>query len=231
MALANDNQFSRYQSRTGQLYDDYYDYDYGSYSGDKTEKVMPKEHRSEDNPMIHDDVLGYYKKTSTPESSAGYKYYSKTAKPDVRASPSKNVERRADQKSLSDNLERFIPSSIKTIIADGGKKIVKTMLRPTQQTLAYNKKKISNPYRTYISTFAPVFAPTGVTTFLTQQWFSITAVTTAWIFAGSIYTALGGTDTGRSAPEPWESLIPDSKTVVKILREVADATDRYHDEL
>ena len=139
-------------------------------------------------------------------------------------------------------MERLIPSSLKTVIEDSGRRIVKAVMQPinsiprnTQiRETSFSSKMESwlQPYRTYFGYMAPTFAPAHITTFLVTQWVSTIAITFAWITVGYMYqTMIGGRSNEGRAMEPWEDLVPDSDTMSVVLQDLADAAKRWHDEL
>ena len=144
-----------------------------------------------------------------------------------------------------ENVERLIPSSLKTVIEDSGKRIVKAVMKPINaasrprnthiKETSFSSKMESwlQPYRTYFGYMAPTFAPAHITTFLVTQWVSTIAITFAWITVGYMYNTMiaGRSSEGRSSQEPWEYLVPDSDTVSTVLRDLSDAAQRWHDEL
>ena len=157
----------------------------------------------------------------------------------------KSAQGQADLPGL-ENVERLIPSSLKTVIEDSGKRIVKAVMKPINaasrprnthiKETSFSSKMESwlQPYRTYFGYMAPTFAPAHITTFLVTQWVSTIAITFAWITVGYMYnTMIAGrrSNEGRSSQEPWEYLVPDSDTVSTVLRDLSDAAQRWHDEL
>ena len=148
-----------------------------------------------------------------------------------------------------ENVERLIPSSLKTVIEDSGKRIVKAVMQPIQTvkqhqsrprnthiketTFSSKMESWLQPYRTYFGYMAPTFAPAHITTFLVTQWVSTIAITFAWITVGYMYNTMvtGRSNEGRSSQEPWEYLVPDSDTVSTVLRDLSEAAQRWHDEL
>ena len=156
----------------------------------------------------------------------------------------KSAQGQADLPGL-ENVERLIPSSLKTVIEDSGKRIVKAVMKPINaasrprnthiKETSFSSKMDSwlQPYRTYFGYMAPTFAPAHITTFLVTQWVSTIAITFAWITVGYMYNTMiaGRSNEGRSSQEPWEYLVPDSDTVSTVLRDLSDAAQRWHDEL
>ena len=146
-----------------------------------------------------------------------------------------------------ENVERLIPSSLKTVIEDSGKRIVKAVMQPIQTvtssrprnthiketTFSSKMESWLQPYRTYFGYMAPTFAPAHITTFLVTQWVSTIAITFAWITVGYMYNTMvtGRSNEGRSSQEPWEYLVPDSDTVSTVLHDLSEAAQRWHDEL
>ena len=60
------------------------------------------------------------------------------------------------------------------------------------------------------------------------------AITIAWISVGYMFTSMGigrSADEGRSSPQPWEQLIPDSATMATVFYDLSEAAQRWHDEL
>ena len=88
------------------------------------------------------------------------------------------------------------------------------------------------PYRTYFGYMAPTFAPDHITSYLVAQWVSTVAITVAWVSVGYMYqTMTGRSSEGRSNPEIWEYLVPDSGTVATVLHDLSETAQRWHDEL
>jgi len=141
-----------------------------------------------------------------------------------------------------ENVERLIPSSLKTVIEDSGKRIVKAVMQPINsiprnthiKETSFSSKMESwlQPYRSYFGYMAPTFAPDHITSFLVTQWVSTISITIAWITVGYLWQSMttGRSSEGRSI-EPWESLVPDSGTMAVVLKDLSDAAQRWHDEL
>jgi len=141
-----------------------------------------------------------------------------------------------------ENVERLIPSSLKTVIEDSGKRIVKAVMQPINsiprnthiKETSFSSKMESwlQPYRSYFGYMAPTFAPDHITSFLVTQWVSTISITIAWIVVGYMWQTMttGRSSDGRSM-EPWESLVPDAGTVAVVLQDLSDAAARWHDEL
>lgn len=159
---------------------------------------------------------------------------------------------------ISSKIQRLVPSKIKTVIEGGGKKIVKTVLQPVQKIANKIKNRVDkgheterveswfSPYRTYLDGIAPLFQSEYVTHQLVATWINAIASSVVWVFLGHFYTAasgrsfgsfgFGSTDEGRSTssqvfPEAIEEFVPDSDTVAMVLREMAKAAEKWHDEL
>lgn len=145
-----------------------------------------------------------------------------------------------------DNVERLIPGSLKTVIEDSGKRIVKAVMQPIndfnqprdtvirETTFASSMGNMFGKYRTYFGYMAPTFAPDHITSYLVAQWTSTFAITIAWISVGYMFTSMGvgrSADEGRSSPQPWEQLIPDSATMATVFYDLSEAAQRWHDEL
>jgi len=141
-----------------------------------------------------------------------------------------------------ENVERLIPSSLKTVIEDSGKRIVKAVMQPInsiprntnikETTFSSKMGEWLQPYRSYFGYMAPTFAPDHITSFLVTQWVSTISITIAWITVGYLWQTMttGRSSEGRSL-EPWESLVPDSGTMAIVLQDLSDAAARWRDEL
>ena len=217
---------------------------------------------------VADDVLGRVKK---PKHSAHKKRYNyknlirdniaaemspikrmsrppRIQKKKSRPAPQKLAQRKAAEAAGAslpglENVERLIPSSLKTVIEDSGRRIVKAVMQPInniprntqirETTFSSKMETWLQPYRTYFGYMAPTFAPANITSFLVTQWVSTISITVAWVFVGFMYqTMIGGRsfEQGRSM-QPWEDLVPDSGTMSVVLQDLADAAARWHDEL
>jgi len=100
-----------------------------------------------------------------------------------------------------------------------------------------------SPYRTYLDGIAPIFEQQYVTHQLIATWINAIASSIVWVFLGHFFTAASGRsfstgtlDEGRSTssqvfPDVIEELVPDSETVAMVLRGMASAAERWHDEL
>ena len=142
-----------------------------------------------------------------------------------------------------ENVERLIPSSLKTVIQDSGKRIVKAVMQPVvnnvprhtqirESSFTSQMESWISPYRSYFGYMAPTFAPDHITSYLVAQWVSTVAITVAWVTVGYMYqTMTGRSSEGRSNPEPWESLVPNSDTVASVLYDLSVTAQRWHDEL
>ena len=247
-------------------YDDYYDFLYEAEQEAqmkrKAEAAAAK--RRVRPPKVAEDVL----KNVKPRNKSPYQYrrpaYAKRPNDNI-AMPSHtrtetvrpyrgDQEKKKDEEFMAslDKVERLIPSSIKTIIEDSGKRIVKSVLEPVndlsedvetnlarkgtqvkESTFASKMGSFLTPYRTYFGYMAPTFAPDHITTYLVAQWVSTFAITAVWIVVGYMYNNMftGRSNEARSAKEPWEQLIPDSETVAYIFQDLAVAAQRWHDEL
>jgi len=158
----------------------------------------------------------------------------------------KRPMQRKEDKQLPglENVERLIPGSLKTVIEDSGKRIVKAVMQPIndfnprdtqirETSFTSAMGNMFGRYRTYFGYMAPTFAPDHITTYLVAQWTSTFAITIAWISVGYMFQTMGigRSDEGRSNPEPWEELVPDSGTVATVLHDLSEAAQRWHDEL
>ena len=144
-----------------------------------------------------------------------------------------------------ENVERLIPSSLKTVIEDSGKRIIKAVMQPVntlnniprntrikETTFSSKMESWLQPYRSYFGYMAPTFAPDHITSFLVTQWVSTISITIAWITVGYLWQTMvtGRSSEGRSL-EPWENLVPDSGTMATVLFDLSEAAARWHDEL
>lgn len=140
-----------------------------------------------------------------------------------------------------ENVERLIPSSLKTVIEDSGKRIVKAVMQPInniprnthikETTFSSKMESWLQPYRSYFGYMAPTFAPDHITSFLVTQWVSTISITIAWIGVGYMWQTMTGRSSDGRSMEPWESLVPDSGTMAIVLQDLSDAAQRWHDEL
>ena len=83
-----------------------------------------------------------------------------------------------------ENVERLIPGSLKTVIEDSGKRIVKAVMQPIndfnqprdtvirETTFSSAMGNMFGKYRTYFGYMAPTFAPDHITSYLVAQWTS-----------------------------------------------------------
>ena len=82
-----------------------------------------------------------------------------------------------------ENVERLIPGSLKTVIEDSGKRIVKAVMQPIndfnprdtqirETSFTSAMGNMFGRYRTYFGYMAPTFAPDHITTYLVAQWTS-----------------------------------------------------------
>ena len=101
-----------------------------------------------------------------------------------RSSPPK-MQRKVDRILPGlDNVERLIPGSLKTVIEDSGKRIVKAVMQPIndfnqprdtvirETTFSSAMGNMFGKYRTYFGYMAPTFAPDHITSYLVAQWTS-----------------------------------------------------------
>ena len=171
----------------------------------------------------------------------------KNAKPalpiKISAAPRQQLQQPQSPRDLPglENVERLIPSSLKTVIEDSGKRIVKAVMQPINsiprnthiKETSFSSKMESwlQPYRSYFGYMAPTFAPAHITSFLVTQWVSTIAITIAWITVGYMWQSMTGRSSEGRSIEPWESLVPDSGTMAVVLQDLSDAAQRWHDEL
>jgi hypothetical protein len=247
------------------LYDDYYDY--LAEIGASPQKSLMKKKEEEaivrrtpdllqkrrNAPRVADDVLGRVvrKKSKSPYSYRRPGLRDNIAMPSV-TKRAHMVEKSDDPKNLPglENVERLIPSSLKTIIEESGRRIVKAVLKPVNdltniprsstfvKEASFSSKMDSwmQPYRTYFGYMAPTFAPDHITSYLVAQWVSTIAITFSWIVVGYMYQTMGigrsdDGGSGRASMEPWEYLVPDSETVATVMYDLSEAAQRWHDEL
>lgn len=242
------------------LYEEYYDYlsDVGAISTTTTTTQKPtvpvEKLRLRKGPFtVADDILSRVKKPRVTKKRYQYNRHrdnvaaesiKRSGKPPMKAASKRSPPPRPSSPVLPglENVERLIPSSLKTVIEDSGKRIVKAVMQPINSVprntqireTSFTSKMESwmQPYRTYFGYMAPTFAPAHITTFLVTQWVSTIAITVAWITVGFMYQSMiGRSDEGRSSHEPWEELVPDSNTMAIVFRDLSDAAARWHDEL
>ncbi len=266
-------------SQDSDYYDDYYDFLYEAeqeaalkrQQEEAAKKAAVAKRRERPAPKVASDVLRHVKPPKRGQNNKRpYRYrrpndniamptYTNTRREEY-VRPPKNVEATTEDEADDgdeitaglDKVERLIPSSIKTIIEDSGKRIVKSVLEPvndlskdmkvnlarkgTQIKEANFASKMDHwlrPYRTYFGYMAPVFAPDHITIFLVSQWVSTFAITFVWILVGYGYNTMftGRSNDARSHQEPWEHLVPSSDTVAMVLQDLAVSAQRWHDEL
>ncbi len=161
--------------------------------------------------------------------------------------PKNSHKKNKKHRNKAEEVEKRIPENIKRIVKDSGSRIINRVLHTTTKRQGFGSNGqlgLGDKLRTmFYGSVYPAFAPEHVTAHLVAQWVNVLAITFAWLALGGMYStaSIGGgrsfdngyNDDDQDDDEVWQDLIPDSRQVADILREVASAADRWglHDEL
>lgn len=239
----------KYDKKAAKLEDDYFDYLYeiGALEEEARMKKAEKQLRYQQQkevPTVNADVLADVKKPLASRSKYTFRHKDKLESGKKKATMPLEKPKKFDSEALPglENVKRLIPSSLQTVIEKSGKRIVKAVMEPIDDLGHEDRGTVIQEssfmngmfdrYRTYIGYMAPTLAPEHVTSYLLAQWISTVAITLAWVSVGTLYSSMARSDDeGRSSPEPWEDLVPDSNTISLVLRDLSDVASRWHDEL